>query len=152
MWTVIFAGISFYWALGGQAGVRSLGGAIYEMSLYPSPSFVATVWLTGVMKLLGIVLFWMLFRNWKKPFITKILYYFMKMAGVFLFLYGLLNFMTISLSAFNVLDFDLDSYATFWRLVFWEPFWMIGGIFYFYSVKRVKGGLWNLQGVNAKVE
>ncbi|GAB3798853.1 DUF3995 domain-containing protein [Virgibacillus kimchii] len=152
IWTVIFAGMSFYWAMGGLVGVRSLGGSIYEMSLNPSPSFVTVVWLSGVIKLLGIVLFWMLYRKWNKPLITRMLYYIMKIAGIFLFLYGLLNFITISLSAFNVLDFDLDSYATFWRLVFWEPFWMIGGIFYFYSVKRIKGTDWQRQGGNAKAE
>lgn len=145
IWTLIFAGMSFYWAMGGLAGVRSLGGSIYEMSLDPTPSFIAIVWLTGVIKLLGLVLFWMLFRKWKKPFITGMLYFVMKIAGVFLFLYGFLNFITISLSAFQVLDFDLDSYATFWRLVFWEPFWMIGGVFYFYSVKRIKGQNWQGQ-------
>ncbi|WP_242698099.1 hypothetical protein [Bacillus sp. SD088] len=52
-WTVIFAGMSFYWAMGGLIGVRSLGGAIYEMSINPEPSFIAVVWFTGVIKLLG---------------------------------------------------------------------------------------------------
>ncbi|WP_227004073.1 hypothetical protein [Salicibibacter halophilus] len=37
IWTAIFAGMSFYWAMGGMLGVRSLGGAIYEMSLNPEP-------------------------------------------------------------------------------------------------------------------
>lgn len=27
-WTILFAGMSFYWAMGGMIGVRSLGGAI----------------------------------------------------------------------------------------------------------------------------
>ncbi|MGM0878688.1 MAG: hypothetical protein ACQEWV_29390 [Bacillota bacterium] len=48
VWTVIFSGMSFYWAMGGLLGVRSLGGAIYEMSLNPPPSFVIIVWLTGL--------------------------------------------------------------------------------------------------------
>ncbi|KAB2332341.1 DUF3995 domain-containing protein [Cytobacillus depressus] len=136
-WTVIFSGMSFYWAMGGMFGVRSLGGAIYEMSLNPDPSFVIIVWLTGFIKLLGLILLLMLFVQWKKPIITIMLYYVTKIIGALLFLYGFLNFITISLSVFNILDFDLDSYATFWRLSFWEPFWMAGGVFYFFSVKRV---------------
>lgn len=137
VWTVIFACMSFYWAMGGMLGVRSLGGAVYEMSLNPDPSFVTIVWVTGFIKLLGLVLLVMLLVQWTKPLMTNMLYYLTKIAGVFLFLYGLLNFITISMSVFNILDFDLDSYATFWRLVFWEPFWMVGGVCYFYAVKRI---------------
>lgn len=136
IWTVAFAALSFYWAMGGTMGIRSLGGSIYEMSLNPSPSFVAAVWLTGVVKLLGAVILFMTFKEWKQPYLAKLLYYAVKTAGVLLFVYGLLNFVTIALSAIHVLEFDLDAYATFWRLVFWEPFWMIGGVFYFYSLKK----------------
>ncbi len=135
-WTVIFAGMSFYWAMGGMLGVRSLGGAIYEMSINPEPSFIAVVWLTGVIKLIGVVLLLLLFVRWGNDVIAKILYFLTKTAGVFLFLYGLLNFITISMSVFDILDFDLDSYATCWRLTFWEPFWMVGGVCYFFAVKR----------------
>ncbi|EKN63847.1 hypothetical protein BABA_24080 [Neobacillus bataviensis LMG 21833] len=138
VWTIIFSGMSFYWAMGGLLGVRSLGGVIYEMSLSPSPSFLRIVWLTGFIKLLGLLVLLMLLIQWKKPTVTKILYYVAKFAGALLFFYGFLNFVTITLSAFNILDFDLDSYATFWRLIFWEPFWMIGGVFYFFSTKRNK--------------
>ena len=136
VWTVLFTGMSFYWAMGGMLGVRSLGGAIYEMSLNPEPSFILVVWLTGFVKLLGAILLLLLLVSWKNTIISKSLYSLIKIAGIFLFLYGLLNFITISMSAFAILDMDLEAYATFWRLVFWEPFWMIGGICYFFSVKK----------------
>ncbi|MEN2467977.1 DUF3995 domain-containing protein [Ornithinibacillus sp. JPR2-1] len=136
VWTIIFSGMSFYWAMGGLLGVRSLGGSIYEMSLNPSPSFIKIVWLTGFMKLLGLLLLLLLLVQWKKAIINRTLYYVVKIVGTLLFLYGLLNFITITLSTINILDFDLDLYATLWRLFFWEPFWMIGGIFYFFSVKK----------------
>lgn len=136
-WTVIFAVMSFYWAMGGTLGVRSLGGSIYEMSLNPTPSFVLMVWLTGFAKLFGLALLWSLHAKWRKPVIPKILYFMTKAAGFLLFIYGLLNFITISLSAWDILNFDLDAYATFWRLAFWEPFWMIGGVFYFFAAKRI---------------
>ncbi|MDR4886012.1 DUF3995 domain-containing protein [Fredinandcohnia sp. QZ13] len=136
VWTVIFAGMSFYWAAGGMVGVRSLGGAVYDMAINPNPSFINIVWLTGFIKLLGAILLLMLFVQWRNPIITRMLYYITKVVGVLIFLYGLLNFITILMSVFDILDFDLDSYATFWRLVFWEPFWMAGGVFYFFTVKR----------------
>ena len=136
VWTVIFAGMSFYWAAGGMVGVRSLGGAVYDMAINPNPSFINIVSLTGFIKLLGVILLLMLFVQWRNPIITRMLYYITKIVGVLIFLYGLLNFITISMSVFDILDFDLDSYATFWRLAFWEPFWMAGGVFYFFTVKR----------------
>ncbi|WP_240035270.1 DUF3995 domain-containing protein [Neobacillus notoginsengisoli] len=139
IWTVIFAVMSFYWAMGGMLGVKSLGGSIYEIALNPSPSFLAVVWLTGFIKLLGAAVLAMLLVHWNNPKITRTLYYTAKISGVFLFLYGAFNFITISLHALQLLDFDLDPYATFWRLVFWEPFWMVGGVFYFFSAKKIKG-------------
>lgn len=138
VWTLIFALMSFYWALGGMIGVRSLGGEIYEMSLNPEFSFIIVVWMTGFIKLLGVILLMLLLVQWRSTVKAKFLYYTAKSVGILLFLYGLLNFTAISLSAFNILDVNLGSYATFWRLVFWEPFWMTGGLFYFYSVKKIE--------------
>ncbi|MBN6206602.1 DUF3995 domain-containing protein [Ralstonia pickettii] len=137
IWTLVFAGMSFYWALGGMLGARSLGGAIYEMALNPDPSFTMIVWLSEFIKLLGVVLLLLPLIEWKKTVMERILYVIIKAAGIFLFFYGLLNFITISLSALNILDFDLDDFATFWRLAFWEPYWMLGGIFYFFAVKKL---------------
>jgi len=126
----------FLLGYGGMIGVRSLGGAIYEQSLDPEPSFILVVWLTGFVKLLGAALLLLLLVNWRKAWIKRSLCYITKITGIFLFLYGMLNMITISLSAFEVLDFDLDRNATFWRLVFWEPYWMLGGVLYFFAVGR----------------
>ncbi|PEZ10571.1 hypothetical protein CN326_01340 [Bacillus sp. AFS018417] len=138
IWSLLFSGLSFYWAAGGMFGVRSLGGAIYEMALHPTPSFIAIVWITGFIKLLGVVLLIMLLMKWGNSRIQKSLYLIIKICGLLLFLYGLFNFITISLSAIGVLNLELDRYATFWRLVLWEPYWMIGGIFYFFSIKKTR--------------
>jgi len=135
-WTFLFACMSFYWAMGGMIGVRSLGGEIYEMALNPEPSFMVIVWITGFIKLLGIVILMMLLVNWKNSRIGRILYFVTKTLGLLLFIYGLLNFITISLSKVGILDFEIDKYAANWRLFFWEPYWMLGGIFYFFSINK----------------
>ncbi|WP_342662096.1 DUF3995 domain-containing protein [Salinicoccus albus] len=75
--------MSFYWAMGGMLGVRSLGGAVYEISLNPDPSFVIMTWLTGFIKLFGVILLLMLIVQWRKSLITRMLYYVTKFAGVF---------------------------------------------------------------------
>lgn len=66
IWTLLFGGLSFYWAMGGMFGVRSLGGVIYEQALNPNPSFMTIVWITGFIKLLGVLLLFMLLVNWGK--------------------------------------------------------------------------------------
>ena len=136
-WTLIFTAMSFYWAAGGMVGVRSLGGQIYKMALENDPSLVPIVWLTGFVKLAGCLLLVLLLYPWKYARLEKTLLLVTRIAGAFLFLYGLLNFITISLAALNILDFDLSGYATMWRLIFWEPFWMLGGILYWMSVQKI---------------
>lgn len=138
VWTLLFAMMSIYWAMGGMIGIRSLGGSIYEQALNPEPSFVAIVWITGLIKLFGAILLIMSRVQWQSPRMRFCIYLSVKMAGIFIFLYGLLNFTTIGLHAIDMLDFALDRYATAWRLLFWEPFWMVGGISYYFSVEKCR--------------
>src|SRR5699024_2470007 len=136
-WCFIFAGISFYWAAGGLIGVKSLGGDIYEMSVNPDPSFLFIVFLTGLIKLFGIIPLLLLFKNWNQKIINQLLYYITKTIGILLFFYGMLNFIFITIGSLNMIEYNLDTYATFWRLIWWEPFWMVGGFFYFFSVQKI---------------
>ncbi|MCZ8511484.1 hypothetical protein O9H85_03340 [Paenibacillus filicis] len=101
------------------------------MALNRDPGFIPVVWATGVVKLGGVLLLLCLIRS--RSSCTKIrrwLSFICISAGIFMILCGVGNFITISLAAINVLDFDLDTYAIKWRLLFWEPFWVIGGSFY----------------------
>lgn len=131
VWTLIFAFMSFYWAAGGMIGVKSLGGQIYQMSLNRNSGFILLVWATGGVKLGGVFLLIALIRSKKfRRKIRKWLLFICIAAGIFMILYGVGNFITISLAAINVLDFDLETYAIKWRLLFWEPYWIVGGVFY----------------------
>ena len=96
VWTVIFEAMSFYWAMGGLIGARSLGGSIYEMSLNPPKSFVIVLWLTGIIKLFGLLLLSLLLIQWRKPIISSVLFFVTKIVGIILFFYGFLNFITIT--------------------------------------------------------
>lgn len=139
-WTLLFALMSFYWAAGGMLGVKSLGGQIYQMALNRDPGFIPIVWATGAVKLGGVfLLLWLLRSKGSRAKVSRWLSYICMAAGIFMILYGGGNFITISLAAMNVLDFDLDTYATTWRLLFWEPFWIVGGIFYVRAGSGKKG-------------
>lgn len=135
-WTLVFAAMSFYWAAGGMMGVESLGGAVYEKALERDPGFAVVVWATGFVKLAGAALLLLLLRSDRRPACRRLLAWICTTAGVLLFLYGLGNFVTISLAGLNVLDFDLSRYALVWRLIFWEPFWMVGGWLYFAAGRK----------------
>lgn len=131
VWTLIFAFMSFYWAAGGMIGVKSLGGQIYQIALHRNSGFILVVWATGVVKLGGVLLLICLIRSNSFPAkIRRWLLYLCIAAGVFMILYGVGNMITISLAAINVLDFDLETYAIKWRLLFWEPYWIVGGVLY----------------------
>lgn len=66
IWCFLFAKMSFYWANGGMIGVKTLGGVIYKSAMEREPSFIAMVWLTGIVKLGGGLFILLLLRTWSK--------------------------------------------------------------------------------------
>jgi hypothetical protein len=63
-WAAVFAALSFYWAAGGTAGAATIGPAIAEPVLARDPTWVAILWGTGALKLLGGLLALALVRPW----------------------------------------------------------------------------------------
>ncbi|MFI1584274.1 DUF3995 domain-containing protein [Embleya sp. NPDC020630] len=56
-WGVLFALPSFYWALGGLSGASTaVAPALVELARERDPGFVAVLWVTGVLKLVGAAL------------------------------------------------------------------------------------------------
>ncbi|TCP28866.1 uncharacterized protein DUF3995 [Scopulibacillus darangshiensis] len=137
IWCFVFALMSFYWASGGMIGARSLGGLIYEKALEKEPSFTVTLWLTGLIKLCGGLFLLLFLKEW--PLITNRILRILAIAGgIFLFVYGLSNLITLLLSSFGLLTLQIDKFALWWRLLFWEPFWMLGGILFILSAVKFK--------------
>lgn len=132
IWCLVFACMSFYWASGGMIGVKSLGGVIYQKAIARDAAFLSIVWLTGFIKLGGgFFLLLLLKKRSKVP--KRILYSLSVAGGIFLFLYGLANFVTLILTSMGWLHLTIDSFALTWRLLFWEPFWMVGGMLFILS-------------------
>lgn len=138
VWCTVFAAMTFYWAGGGMLGVRSLGGVIYQKALSGDADFLAVVRLTGYAKLLGGLFLLLLLRKWPRP-VNKALYYLSLAGGGLLFMYGLANFITLILDWMDVLKLAIEPYSRTWRLWFWEPFWMLGGILFLLSGMKFKG-------------
>ncbi|MCD9022002.1 DUF3995 domain-containing protein [Cohnella silvisoli] len=133
IWSLLFAFMSFYWASGGMLGVDTLGGEIYRQAVLRNEGFILIVWLTGIAKVLGALLLLSLFIHWKKKLIIRAIYFITLIVGIFLLIYGLINFVTIFLSLIHILNLSIDNRSAWWRLLFWEPFWMLGGVFYMIS-------------------
>src|SRR5690625_5028715 len=138
IWTLLFAGMSFYWAAGGMIGIRSLGGEIYQKALYRDQGLVPIVWATGIIKVIGAFFLLILLRERTSKKFEKWVSILCIAAGIFMILYGAMNFITISLAGLNILDFELEAYAMGWRLIFWEPFWVLGGLLYVLAGKKDK--------------
>jgi hypothetical protein len=65
-WGLVFGGISFYWGLGGQLGVDTLGGTLEQMARSRDAAIIAGVWITGFLKVLGALLALALVQEWGK--------------------------------------------------------------------------------------
>ncbi|MBS4172672.1 DUF3995 domain-containing protein [Bacillus sp. FJAT-49736] len=129
---MLFSLISFYWASGGMLGVKTLGGIMYQKALEREDSFIAIVWITGLIKLAGGFFLLLLLRKWSK-LVNRTLYFIALIGGILLFLYGLVNFGTIFLSVTGYISLQIENFAAMWRLFFWEPFWMLGGALFILS-------------------
>ncbi|NEY99165.1 DUF3995 domain-containing protein [Bacillus shackletonii] len=118
-----------------MAGVKTLGGVIYQKAFERENSFIAIVWITGFIKLIGGLFLLLLLKKWSK--ILKIILFTISLVGgIFLFLYGLANFVTILLSVIGYISLQIENYAAKWRLFFWEPFWMLGGVLFILSALK----------------
>lgn len=112
--------------------MKTLGGIIYQKALSGDENFLSLVSLTGYIKLAGGLFLLLLLRDW--PGRTgRTLTFLALICGGFLFLYGFANFTTLVLDSAGLLNLHLDGYSHKWRLFFWEPFWMLGGILFIIS-------------------
>ncbi len=63
-WAVVFAAVSFYWAVGGIAGVNTNASAITKLVLARDSGWIAIMWGTGALKIIAGLLALALVRPW----------------------------------------------------------------------------------------
>ncbi|TMV49933.1 DUF3995 domain-containing protein [Paenibacillus mesophilus] len=140
VWSLLFACMSFYWAGGGTLGVDTLGPEISRRAVLRDEGFIIVVWLTGAVKVAGALILLALTIRWNSRLVRTAFRFAATMGGIFLFLYGLVNFVVVLLAMVRVLGLPIDPYSAWWRLFFWEPFWMVGGLFYFVAGRMARAG------------
>lgn len=133
VWAFLFALMSFYWALGGTAGVETLGSAFSDPAVIGDPLFVAFVWITGFLKLLSGVLALALVQAWGRRIPRRFLLFAVWGIGIVLAVYGAALLVQHALMVTGVSDIPSaigSMAAARWHLFVWDPYWLLGGILF----------------------
>jgi Protein of unknown function (DUF3995) len=131
-WALLFAAMSFFWALGGTLGLDTLGNEIEREARDRDPDTIAVVWVTGFLKVLGAVLALALVMPWGGRLPRRLLLIAAWAVGLGLLAYALANFVQHGLMKSGAIDTPeaLGSSAATWHLLFWDPFWLLGGVLF----------------------
>lgn len=131
-WALLFGLVSFSWAAGGALGANTLSRSIQALAERRDPAFVATVWITGVAKVLGGLLPLALAFGWWSVVPRRLLEILCWVGGVLLVLYGLGDVIRAVLVITGAIDVPQpeDRDIARWYLWLWGPVWIIGGICY----------------------
>lgn len=143
-WWLSFAAMSFYWAAGGTIGLATLGERIEGLAAARELWFVTLVWVSGVLKLIPGVFVLALVRPWGRHVPRTVLLIMVWAIGVALLVYGGMNMVMQGLVMGGILTPDNVDWTGFtWRLIFWNPWWFLGGSLYCTAA-------WNYQRVPSK--
>src|ERR1700743_1686026 len=63
-WSFLFALLSFYWALGGMAGVETISPQIIQLALAHDPLIIAALWATAIVKVISGIVVLALVQPW----------------------------------------------------------------------------------------
>jgi hypothetical protein len=125
----LFAGVSLYWALGGTAGLSTLGGRIEELARSGDPTMTALNWASAVLKAaVGLMALALLRDQNDRP--QRLLLLGAGLTSVVLIAYGLLQTIGVALVATDVVTpaRPPSDLATRWRLFLWEPWFLVWGL------------------------
>jgi Protein of unknown function (DUF3995) len=125
-----YAGVSFYWAFGGTAGIGTLGGRLEELGRQGDPAALWLAGVAGVLKLLGVVVALALVRPWGRV-VPRWLVSGAAWAGaVVLVAYGGLNVVVGGLVLGGVVNAPeaADRGALWWHVLVWDLWFLVWGV------------------------
>ncbi|MBO3089274.1 DUF3995 domain-containing protein [Cellulomonas dongxiuzhuiae] len=125
-----FAAVSLVWATGSTVGLDTLGGSIERLGRERDPALLAANAVALVLKILGGVLALALVQPWGERLPRRPLLALAWSAAALLVLYGALQVTTLVLVAADVVvpDEVLSDRALRWRLLLWEPWFLVWGL------------------------
>ncbi|GAA4204738.1 hypothetical protein GCM10022252_64180 [Streptosporangium oxazolinicum] len=131
MWGFVFAVPSFYWAMGGLAGTAStISPSLVKLAQEQNPGFLAVLWVTGVLKVVGGLLGLALVRRraWGRG-VECLLQLMAWGAGVLLVWHGALFVGQGLLVQAHVIELAPEMLSiSRWYTYLWGPWFVCGGI------------------------
>ena len=139
-WAFAFAAMSAYWAAGGTLGLRVISPEV--VSFARNSWFVPLLWGVVAAKMLLGLLALTLVRPWGWPVPGWALLAAWG-AGILMALHGGANLFVRGLMAAGVMDTPQSMHSTtaFWYLVFWDPWFLLGGILFCAAAWHYRGGV-----------
>jgi hypothetical protein len=121
---------SFYWTLGGTAGLHTLGGAIEELARTRDPAGVALGLGAGLLKVAGGLLALALVRPWGRAIPRRLLGGAAWAAGVVLTAYGglLVAVGALVLTGLISPSGPVDRTALRWHVLVWDLWFLVWGL------------------------
>lgn len=132
-WAFVFSLQSFYYAVGGTAGVATFPPSLVTPLLAREPAAVATMWATGVLKVIAGVLALALVQHWGRKIPRRLLLVAGGIAVAIMGIYeGAASWVQHALMVAGVIDIPagLGRRSAYWHLVFWDPWWLVGGLLF----------------------
>ena len=143
VWALLFGLTSLFWGgvaiwgsdamISGRFGAGIIGKAIEQQALERQPSFIALLWITGVLKLCLCLVALALVRPWGRR-LRRLWRLAAWVAGVGMILYGIGNGVEHLLmwSGAMATPEGLGEQAVGWHLALWDPWWLLGGVLFTY--------------------
>jgi hypothetical protein len=130
-WALAFAAIGFYWAAGGTALLDTIGGEVERKTRARDSDFLAIGWASNGLKLIAAALVLALVRPFGERLPRRAIAALIAVGGVLLVLYETAELAQHLLMAMGAIDRNgLDDTAVYGHLLFWDPWWIFGGVLF----------------------
>jgi hypothetical protein len=126
----LYAVVSFYWALGGTAGLDTLGGSLEELARKDDPMVLWLAGAAGMLKVAGAALALALVRPWGRVVPRRLLLAAVWAGSAVLVLYGGLYVIVGALVLAGVVDVSgtVDRTALWWHVLVWDLWFLVWGV------------------------
>jgi hypothetical protein len=127
---LLYAGVSFYWAFGGTAGIGTLGGRLEELGRSGDPAVLWLAGIAGVLKVAGAVVALALVRPWGRVVPRRVLLVAAWAGAVVLVGYGGLYVGGGALVLGGVVEVAgaEDRRALWWHVLVWDLWFLVWGV------------------------
>jgi hypothetical protein len=126
----LFCAVSLYWACGGTAGLQTVGGFVERMARAGGSESATVIWVTVVVKALGVILPLSLVRPWGRKVTLRWRAGACGAVSVVMVLYGGVQVTAEALVELGVIRpaGSVDWVALRWHLELWDSWFLLWGL------------------------